>query len=87
MVYVNFILYVDDLLFTSDKHKLMFLEETLTYYFEMSHIGIMTLYIRMQFIYLLEGILILQCCHATNILHYTKVLNCHSSITPMNKRF
>ncbi len=47
IVYLNFILYVDDLLFTSDKHELMFLEETLTYYFEMFHLGIMTLYIRM----------------------------------------
>ncbi len=57
IVYINFILYVDDL--TSDKDELMFLEETLTYSFEMSHLGIMTLYIRMQFIYILEGILIL----------------------------
>jgi len=69
IVYLNFILYVDDLLFTSDKHELMFLEETLTYYFEMFHLGIMTLYIRMQFIYLLEG------------YSYFMMLPCHKHFT------
>jgi len=66
---VSIILYVDDLMFMGDHtSELLFLEEQLEKRFEMSKLGIMKLYISMEFNYFPFGIFVCQKNYAQLIL-------------------
>jgi hypothetical protein len=55
------ILHVDDLLLTRDNiRKFEILEQNLTKQFEMINMGFMNLYIGLEFIYVMEGTLLIQ---------------------------
>ncbi len=56
------ILYVDDvLLIRDDDHKLLMVERELEKHNEMSQLGLTKLYIGVEFLYFIEGIMLIQC--------------------------
>jgi hypothetical protein len=63
------ILHVDDLLLTRDNiRKFEILEQNLTKQFEMINMGFMNLYIGLEFIYVMEGTLLIQWNYVWKIL-------------------
>lgn len=78
--------YVDDLLLTrDDTTKLQFLENNLEGCFEMSRVGLFFLYIGVQFIYLPQGVLLLQRNYAYKLLEKYKMQDCVPIKTPRKK--
>jgi hypothetical protein len=58
-------LYVDDvLLIGDDDHKLLMVEKNLEKHYEMSWISLTKLYIGVEFLYFIEGIMLIQCRYA-----------------------
>jgi hypothetical protein len=55
-------LYVDDvLLIRDDDHKLLMVEGELEKHYEMSQLGLTKLYIGVELLYFIEGIMLIQC--------------------------
>lgn len=79
---VIIILYVDDMMFVGDHTlKLLFLEEQLEKRFEMSKLGIMKLYIGMEFNYFPFGIFLCQKNYAQLIFERFGMENCNPMST------
>ncbi len=55
-------MYVDDvLLIGDDDHKLLMVEGELEKHYEMSQLNLTKLYIGVEFLYFIEGIMLIQC--------------------------
>ncbi len=84
--YVIINLYVDDLMLTRDHSvKLTYIQEQLERKFEMSHLGVMKVYIEVKFIYLLIGVMLVQKFYAKVILERFKMDSCKHVTTPMEE--
>jgi hypothetical protein len=84
--YVIINLYVDDLMLTRNHLvKLTYIQEQLERKFEMSHLGVMKVYIEIKFIYLLIGVILVQKFYAKVILERFKMDSCKPVTTPMEE--